>query len=111
MYKRVVAPHDDVIASTGFDTSVFWPAIMQALSVDGKIYGIPNHGHYGTVVYYYNKDLYEASGADLPNIDWSSDDLVTGAMKVTNDRRPGASAPPKAPNIRPRICACLAASC
>lgn len=81
--KGVVAPHDDIIAATGFDTSVFWPAIMKALTVDGKIYGIPNHGHFGTVVYYFNKDLYEASGADLPNLDWTTDDLVAGAMKVT----------------------------
>ena len=81
--KGVVAPHDDVVAANGFDTSVFWPAIIKALTVDGKLYGIPNHGHFGTVVYYFNQDLYEASGADLPNIDWTSDDLVAGAMKVT----------------------------
>lgn len=81
--KGVVAPHDDLVASTGFDKSVFWPAIIQALTVDGKLYGIPNHGHFGTVVYYFNKDLYEASGADLPNMEWTSDDLVAGAMKVT----------------------------
>jgi ABC-type glycerol-3-phosphate transport system substrate-binding protein len=81
--KGVVAPHDDLVASTGFDKSVFWPAIIQALTVDGKLYGIPNHGHYGTVVYYFNKDLYEASGADLPTQDWTTDDLVKGAQAVT----------------------------
>ena len=83
--KAVVAPHDDIIASTGFDTSVFWPAIIQALTVDGKIYGIPNHGHFGTVVYYFNKDLYTASGADLPNLDWTTDDLVAGAQMITKE--------------------------
>src|SRR5690606_34809893 len=77
------APHDDIVASTGFDKSVFWPAIMQALTVDGKLYGIPNHGHYGTVVYYYNKTLYENAGATAPNIDWTTDDLVAGAKAVT----------------------------
>ena len=81
--KGVVAPHDDIVASTGFDKSVFWPAIMQALTVDGKLYGIPNHGHFGTVVYYFNKNLYEASGAALPNPDWTTDDLVTGAKAIT----------------------------
>jgi len=84
LQKGVIAPHDDVIEANGFDTSVFWPAIIQALTIDGKLYGIPNHGHYGTVTYYYNKDLYEAAGADLPNVDWTSDDLVDGAMKITN---------------------------
>jgi multiple sugar transport system substrate-binding protein len=82
--KGVVAPHDDIIASTGFDLSVFWPAILGTLTVDGKIYGIPNHGHYGTVVYYFNKDLYAAAGADLPTSEWTTDDLVAGAMKTTN---------------------------
>jgi multiple sugar transport system substrate-binding protein len=82
--KGVVAPHDDIIASTGFDISVFWPAIIKTLTVDGKIYGIPNHGHYGTVVYYFNKNLYEAAGADLPNPEWTTDDLVAGALKTTN---------------------------
>jgi ABC-type glycerol-3-phosphate transport system substrate-binding protein len=82
--KGVVAPHDDLVASTGFDKSVFWPAIIAALTVDGKLYGIPNHGHYGTVVYYFNKNLYEAAGADLPHIDWTTDDLVAGALKTTN---------------------------
>jgi len=81
--KGVVAPLDDIIASTGFDTSVFWPAIMQALSVDGKLYALPNHGHYGTVVYYFNKTLYESAGADVPNPDWTTDDLVTGAKAIT----------------------------
>jgi len=81
--KGVVAPHDDVIAANGFDTSVFWPAIMQALTVDGKIYGIPNHGHYGTVIYYFNKDLYTAAGAEAPNMEWTTDDLVDGAMAIT----------------------------
>jgi multiple sugar transport system substrate-binding protein len=81
--RGVVAPHDDIIASRGFDTSVFWPAIMQALTVDGKIYGIPNHGHYGTVVYYFNKEMYEAAGAELPNPDWTVDDLVAGGQAVT----------------------------
>ena len=81
--KGVVAPHDDMIASTGFDKTVFWPAIMKALTVDGKIYGIPNHGHFGTVVYYFNQDLYEAAGATPPNVDWKADELVAGAKKVT----------------------------
>jgi multiple sugar transport system substrate-binding protein len=81
--KGVVAPHDDLVDSTGFDISVFWPAIIQALTVDGTLYGIPNHGHFGTVVYYYNKDLYEAAGVTPPNIDWTTDDLVEISKAVT----------------------------
>lgn len=64
--KKVLLPLDDIIASTGFDTSVFWPAIMQALSVDGKLYALPNHCDYGTVVYYFNKTLYEVLAPMYP---------------------------------------------
>ncbi len=81
--RGVIAPHDDVIDSLGFDTSVFWPSIMRTLTVDGTLYGIPNHGHYGTVVYYYNKELYEANGAVVPNPDWTTDDLVAGGQAIT----------------------------
>ena len=83
--KGVVAPHDDLVASTGFDKTVFWPAIIKALTVGGKLYGIPNHGHFGTVVYYFNKDLYAAAGADLPTPAWTADDLVAGAKKITKE--------------------------
>ncbi len=81
--KGVVAPHDDLVASTGFDKSVFWPAIIEALTVDGKLYGVPNHGHFGTVIYYFNKNLYEAAGAELPHLEWTTDDLVTGTKAIT----------------------------
>ncbi|MBX3014142.1 MAG: extracellular solute-binding protein [Caldilineaceae bacterium] len=83
LQKKVIAPLDDIIASNSFDTSVFWPSILQTLTVDGKLYGIPNHGHYGTVVYYFNKSLYENAGTIVPNVDWTTDDLVTGAQAVT----------------------------
>lgn len=81
--KRVIAPLDDIIASNNFDTSVFWSSILQTLSVDGNLYGIPNHGHYGTIVYYFNKSLYENAGTIVPNIDWTTDDLVEGAQAIT----------------------------
>ena len=83
LQKGVIIPLDDIIAGRNFDTSVFWTAIIQVLTLDGKLYAVPNHGHYGTAVYYYNQNLYEEAGADIPNPDWTVDDLVAGAIKIT----------------------------
>lgn len=81
--KGVVAPLDDLIASTGYDLKPFWPATIQVLTLGGKLYAIPNHGHFGTVAYYYNKKLYEEAGVAEPNPDWTIEDLVEGAKKIT----------------------------
>jgi multiple sugar transport system substrate-binding protein len=82
--KGVMIPLNDIIEAKGFDTSPFWPSLLNALTLDGELHAIPNHGHFGTTVYYYNKDLFEASGADLPTVDWTVDDLTTAAKAITN---------------------------
>jgi multiple sugar transport system substrate-binding protein len=82
--KGVMIPLDDIIEAKNFDTSPFWPSLLQALTLDGQLHAIPNHGHYGTTVYYYNKDLFTAAGVDLPTPEWTVDDLVTAAQAITN---------------------------
>ena len=83
--KGVPLPLDDIISARKFDTSVFWKEMLACFTVDGKIYGIPNHGHYGTNVYYYNEDLFKAAGVPLPNPDWTVNDLVEAAKKITKE--------------------------
>jgi multiple sugar transport system substrate-binding protein len=74
---------DDIIAAEAFDTSVFWTSIIDVLTLDGKLYGIPNHGHYGTAVYYYNRNMYQEAGVAEPQPEWTVEELVDGAMKMT----------------------------
>ena len=81
--KKVAAPLDDLIAAANFDKKPFWPAIIQVLTIDGKQYALPNHGHFGTVAFYYNPDLWAAAGAKEPNPDWTVEDLAEGAKKIT----------------------------
>ena len=82
--KGVLIPLDDIVEAKGFDLSPFWPSLLQALTLDGELHAIPNHGHYGTTVYYYNRDLFEAAGAELPTPDWTTDDLTAAAKAITN---------------------------
>ncbi len=81
--KGVPRPLNDIIEARNFDTSVYWKEMLACFTVEGKLYGIPNHGHYGTNVYYYNEDLFKAAGVPLPNPDWTVDDLVNAAKKIT----------------------------
>jgi ABC-type glycerol-3-phosphate transport system substrate-binding protein len=82
--KGVMIPLDDIIEAKSFDLSPFWTSLLNALTLDGELHAVPNHGHYGTNVYYYNQDLLEAAGMPLPTPEWTVDDLVTSAVAVTD---------------------------
>ena len=82
--KGVLIPLDDIIEAKSFDLSPFWPSLLSALSLDGELHAIPNHAHYGTTVYYYNKDLFEAAGAPLPTPEWTTTELTASAKAITN---------------------------
>ena len=81
--KGVPLPINDIIAAEKFDTSVFWKTIIDSFTVDGKLYGVPNHGHFGTIVYYHNEDMFKEAGVPLPTPTWTVEDLVAGAQKMT----------------------------
>jgi len=82
--KGVMIPLDDIVEAKAFDLSPFWTSLLEAVSLDGQLHAIPNHGHYGTTVYYYNRDLFEAAGATIPTPEWTTDDLTTAAKAITN---------------------------
>lgn len=81
--KGVLIPLDDIIAAKDFDLSEFWDALLDALTLDGELHAIPNHGHYGTTAYYHNKTLMEEAGVEPPDTEWTTADLVTIAAAVT----------------------------
>jgi multiple sugar transport system substrate-binding protein len=81
--KGVMTPLDDIIAAKGFDTSVFWPNLIEALTLDGKLMAIPNHAHFGTVIYYFNKTMFQDAGLELPNPEWTNADWVEAGKALT----------------------------
>lgn len=81
--KGVMIPLDDIVAAKNFDLSPFWPALLDAVTLNGQLHAIPNHGHYGTTCYYLNKTLIEEAGMEMPTPDWTTDDLVEIAGAVT----------------------------
>lgn len=68
-------------------TSRFFPALLDAYSYNGVLYGVPKD--LDTPLLYYNVDMFEQAGVPLPTEDWTFDDLMAAAQKLSTGRGPG----------------------
>lgn len=86
--KGVFKPLDDMIKKDArFDIKPYFKSMLDALSVNGKLYALPTHAHYGTHVLYYNKNLAQANGVRIPDDgNWTQEEFIEAARKLT---RPG----------------------
>lgn len=83
--KGIFKPLDDLIKKdTKFDLRPYFKSMLDAFSVEGKLYALPTHAHYGTCVLYYNKAMTRAAGITIPDDgNWSQDELIIAAQKMT----------------------------
>lgn len=86
--NNALSPLDDLIAASGADISSIEQAALDAVTREGKLWAIPL-AHLPTVVYY-NADLLEKAGAELPTIDsydksWTTDEMLLRAKAVAHD--------------------------
>jgi multiple sugar transport system substrate-binding protein len=66
-----------------FDIKPYFPALLDAFSLKGKLYALPVHGHYGQNVLYYNAPLVDAAGITVPKDgSWTIDQLLAAAQKL-----------------------------
>jgi ABC-type glycerol-3-phosphate transport system substrate-binding protein len=84
--RGIFKPLDDLARVDGrFDRALYFPAMLNAFSVDGKLYALPTHAHYGTNVLYYNKNMTQAAGITIPDDgNWTINDFITAAQSLTN---------------------------
>jgi multiple sugar transport system substrate-binding protein len=80
--SEVLLPLDDLMAGSGVKKSDFIPALIDAFTFDGKVYGIPKD--FNSLGLFYNKDLFAAAGIDEPTDDWTWDDLKAAAKALTD---------------------------
>jgi len=81
--RGVLMPLDDFIqADKSFNLDEFYPSIIEAYKLDGKLYGLPQD--LSPTVIYYNKDLFDQAGVPHPTDDWTQDEFVAAAKKLTN---------------------------
>ena len=72
---------DPWIEKTGYDLSDYWPALLESATYNGSVYGLPRD--ISVEALYYNKDIFDEAGADYPTDDWTWDDLLAAAEKLT----------------------------
>lgn len=67
---------------SGYGNDKFSPQALKALSWNGKLYAIPRD--VSNLVVFYNKSLFDAAGVKYPSPDWSMNDFLKIAQKLTN---------------------------
>jgi multiple sugar transport system substrate-binding protein len=71
-----------ISADKSFDPKVFYPLAYQAFNLNGKQYGLSES--FSDVLLFYNKDLFDKAGVSYPTADWTWDDALAAAKKLTN---------------------------
>lgn len=64
-----------------YDLTAFYPAILNHWKLNGKLYALPRE--FTPVVLYYNRDAFDRAGIAYPNENWTWDDFVKAAKKLT----------------------------
>ena len=70
-----------VAASTDLKVSDLLPEVVPFCRWKGKLHALPNQFY--TFVVYYNKDLFDSAGLPYPSPDWTWDEFVRIAEKLT----------------------------
>lgn len=65
-----------------YDLSGFYPEIIKNLTYNGQLVGLTDN--YDTQVMYYNTSLFKQAGVAEPTSDWTWDDFVAAAQKLTS---------------------------
>ncbi len=60
----------------------FYPQVIDGLTYNGKLVGLTDN--WDTQVMYYNETLFKKAGLAVPNADWTWNDFVTAAKKLTS---------------------------
>jgi len=78
-----LAPLDEFITKTGYDTSTIYKSTLDMFKVNGVQYSMP--ATFSDVVLFFNKDLFDAAGLEYPQRDWTQEDLQAAAKALTSD--------------------------
>lgn len=78
----ILSLDDWIAADAEFDVADFYPASMVMFTYQQKTYGFP--WDWGSGVLAYNSDMFDAAGVAYPTEEWTFDDLLVAAQKLTN---------------------------
>lgn len=81
----LLLPIDERIEKDNLDLSVFPKGLIDLYTVDGTLYGIPKD--WDLTALWYNKKLFDEKGLEYPNENWTWDDMVEAARKLTDESK------------------------
>jgi multiple sugar transport system permease protein len=81
--KQVLLNLDPLIKESRFDTSDFFPQLLNGFKDKGHVYGLPKD--FTTQVLFYNKDLFDKDHIPYPTGKWTWEDMRSAAKKLTHD--------------------------
>lgn len=80
--KGVVEPLDDYLkADTSFKTDIFQPDLINMGKINDKLYYLPKD--FNPLALWYNKRMFDEAKIPYPNDQWTWDDMITAAKKLT----------------------------
>jgi ABC-type glycerol-3-phosphate transport system substrate-binding protein len=81
--QGLVRPHDEFVAAEGHDIlSEYYDGCIKAMQIEGNLLGLPFKAHPGLAIIYYNMNLFEKAGIDVPTPEWKHDDQVEMAQAI-----------------------------
>lgn len=69
-------------ADADFDPDRYYPRAYDVFQADATLYGLP--ATFSDVVFFYNKELFDAAGLDYPSPDWTWEDELAAAETLTD---------------------------
>jgi len=72
---------DPFIQKSGYKLEDYWPGLLESAKYQGSVYGFPRDIEVN--VLYYNKDLFDKASLKYPDENWTWDDLLAAAEKLT----------------------------
>jgi len=79
--KGVLENLQPYIEKSGYNLDDYWPALLDSARYQGDVYGLPRDIEAHAL--YYNKKLFDEAGLAYPSDDWTWDDLLAAAEKLT----------------------------
>ncbi|MBP8129110.1 MAG: extracellular solute-binding protein [Candidatus Hydrogenedentes bacterium] len=71
----------DALRARGVDIRQIWPAVHPHILLDGRLYGHPGNTNADAV--WYNKRIFDEAGIPYPSPDWTWDECIAIAKRLT----------------------------
>jgi ABC-type glycerol-3-phosphate transport system substrate-binding protein len=69
------------LAARGIDLDAYWPSLDPFYIYEGRAYGLPGNAHAPAI--WYNKRLFDEAGEPYPKGDWTWDEFIEVAKRLT----------------------------